>query len=69
MGKNMKGSDVALESVSPFWIIDSSDNNKLKINPRLNDMKWPFTAWRTTEKDGHVTTLQPLHTDYRYDPG
>ena len=53
-GKNLKGSEVALECISPFW---TSVDGRLRPNPRINEKEWPFVAWRTVEKNGHVTSI------------
>ena len=55
-GKNLKGSQVDIESVCPFWILDKTDG-KVKLNPRVNQKEWPFNAWRSVEKDGHVESV------------
>ena len=52
----MKGSQVDIESVCPFWILDKTDG-KVKLNPRVNQKEWPFNAWRSVEKDGHVESV------------
>ena len=54
-GKNLKGSEVALECISPFW---TSIDGKLRENPRINEKEWPFVAWRIVEtNDGHVSSI------------
>ena len=55
--KNVRGSDVLLEHISPLWQID--EDGTLCMNKRLNNQAWnPQKPWKTTYDDsGNIKSV------------